>query len=172
MSTLASSADPLVALQQQLDELRRQIEQLQKANPLNNASVDSGPGISAGSYQVSPAGVTMPWSGGPEPVHDVVGRVQGNAADAAAAAQSAMGRANQAYDAQALKPTTLWVQARLDALSGRIDGAAGSGTVDALAQRVASLEASRVQMVQLFSQIIVAMEVQPGHTRPTPIQQG
>lgn len=151
---------------------------VERWNPLENASTggvlefEGSGGVKAGLYEVRANGFITTWNGEARTVNSLLSSINNTASGAADAAQSAMARANQAWESQALKPTTLWVQARLDALSGRIDRSATSGTVDALAQRVASLEASRVQMVQLFSQIIVAMEVQPGHTRPTPIRQG
>lgn len=119
MSRLAISSDPIVALQQQVDLLRLAIEQLQKGNPLNNASVDSGSGIQAGGYQVAPTGILMPWSGSVEAVHQVVGRVNtragqalSDATGAADAARAAQARADQAYREQSAKPTTAYVDAR------------------------------------------------------------
>lgn len=176
MSKLAVSSDPIVALQQQVDLLRLWIEQLQKANPFNNASVESGEGISAGAYQIAPSGVVMPWQGGSSLVGDAMQGVKNTADGAQSTASSALTRANQAYDSQALKPTTLWVQARLDNLQSQINNAASSGDVSAVQTELTNFKAQyavqHAVMVGKINAAIEAMEVRPGYSRPTPIPYG
>ena len=161
MTRISSVNDPAY----QIEVLKARIEALERRNPLNNSSIDpDAAGISAGSSVFNAGGFQFPWGGELRSMGSVATGLNSKADGIQAYAEDIDAR-------QAVKPTTSWVQAQLNALQSQIDGAAGSGTVDALAQRVASLEASRVQFVQLFSQIIVAMEVQPGHTRPTPPNQ-
>lgn len=106
-----------------VERLKQLIWDILSANILNNAAVDSGPGISAGAYQIAPSGVVMPWQGGSSLVGDAMQGVKNDADGAADAAQAAMNRANQAYDAQAVKPTTLYVDARDAANQTRAENA-------------------------------------------------
>lgn len=159
-----------------MDEIKRMLRDLRDMNPLNSASIDPDvPGISAGSNVFNSSGFQFMWGGELRSMQSVASGLNSKADGIQSYAEGVQAYAEDIDARQSLKPTTAWVQAQINALQSQIDNAAGSGDVAAIQTELTNFKLQyAVQyavMVGTINAVIEAMEVRPGYSRPTPINQ-